>query len=613
MKKQYAVINNVALILIIVSGMFLGIKEMTAQVSQTITTANRAVEIEPINAPFDMGQLNRPQFPNKTFNITKYGATNDWTTKNTEAFRKAIEACSEAGGGTVLVPEGKWLTGSIHFKSNVNLHLSKGAELHFSDDPNDYLPVVFTRWAGTEVYNYSPLIYANNCKNIAITGTGKLFGHGEKWWSWLWIGEATIRNVYKNQVLKDVPPEQRIYGTPEAGVRPQFINPVNCKNVLFEDFTISTPGPFMTFDITYCENVIIRGLHVNTFGGINTDGINLNSTKNALIEHCVISAGDDGICLKSGINEDGWRVGRATENVVIRNITDFKSHCGVAIGSDMSGDVRNVYIHDCQFYGSVKGFRIKSNASRGGIVENIYYENIKMENILREAILIETDYGSFMASENGKAYPVFRNLNYKNIICNNAGEAVSMQGTVHQPVENVSLGNIDIKASKGMSFNWVNGLTLNNINYQKKENLLTPPNILFTQLHKAGLEAEYFNNKELEGEPALTRIDKQVNFYWGNGSSPAQGVAIEEFSIRWKGFLKVPKSGTYQIGMEADDGFRLYLDNKLIIDAWENYQKGIFKSIELPFDQNIFYNFKIEYFQNKGFKYAKFQLKPIDI
>ena len=296
-------------------------------------------QIERIQAPFKMPKLKRPVFKNQTFNISDYGAKPDGTTKNTGAFKKAIDACSAAAGGKVLVPKGKWFTGPIHLKSNVNLHFEEGAELHFSDDPDDYLPVVFTRWAGFELMNYSPLIYARDCENIAITGPGKLYGHGKAWWGWKGRDDKVARIIYETQVLKNVPPEKRIHGTPESALRPQFFNPVNCKNVLFEGFTVAAPGPFWTFDILYCENVIVRGLRLHTVGGPNTDGININSTRNALVEYCHINAGDDCVALKSGINEDGWRVGRPTENVVIRHIKGLRSHGGIVIGSDMSGDV----------------------------------------------------------------------------------------------------------------------------------------------------------------------------------------------------------------------------------------------------------------------------------
>jgi len=215
--------------------------------------------------------------------------------------------------------------------------------------------------------------------------------------------------------------------------------------------------------------VIVRDLQLETVGGPNTDGINLNSTKNALVEYCEINAGDDCIALKSGINEDGWRVGRPTENIVIRHIKGFHSHGGIVIGSDMSGDVRNVFAHDCEFMGAERGIRLKSNASRGGVVEKIWYQDIRMDNISMEAIRINTNYGAFMADKNGKAYPLFRDITIRNVTCIGAKVALSMQGTVHKPIENITMENISIKARNGMTFNWVNGLKLKNVKCEPEE------------------------------------------------------------------------------------------------------------------------------------------------
>ncbi|MEN8192375.1 MAG: glycosyl hydrolase family 28 protein, partial [Bacteroidota bacterium] len=594
--------------------------------------------------------------PDKTFNIINYGAKSDGKTKNTKAFKAAIGACSAAGGGTVLVPSGKWFTGSIHLKSNVNLHFEEGAELHFSENPNDYLPVVLTRWAGLEVYNYSALIYANGCENIAITGPGKLFGHGESWWGWKKRGENTAKFVYENQVLKDIPTEERIYGTPIAGLRPQFINPVNCKNILFEGFTIAAPGPFWTFDITYCENVIVRGLRIDTYGGANTDGININSTKNALVEYCLINSGDDCVALKSGINEDGWRIGIPTENVVIRNIKGLEAHGGIVIGSDMSGDVRNIYAHNCKFIGTDRGIRLKSNASRGGVVENIYYDNIEMKDVEGEAIIINTDYGAYMASGDSKAYPVFRDLKFSNITCNNAGVALNMMGTANSTIKNISLKNIKIEAEAGMKFNWVNGIDIENVEsiakngddisfrnckningyVQKESEAKTKtenisekkikvdieitrestnqcpdcPSIFFNS-GNPGLVGEYFNNKNLEGEPVFARIDNQIKFNWDHGS-PASDISKDKFSIRWTGQLKAPGSGEYEIGLKSDNGFRLFLNNKLKIDAWDSHEAGRFKGEVIELEKDKFYDLKIEYFENVGSCSAIFSLEKYE-
>ena len=421
-------------------------------------------QIAPIEAPFKMPQLQRPVFPDRTFSIVDYGAKGDGTTKNTEAFAKAIAACSGAGGGKVLVPSGKWFTGAIHLESNVNLCFQEGAEIHFSDDPADYLPVVFTRWQGVEVMNYSPLIYAKDCENIAVTGPGKLFGHGSRWWAWK--GQADSKR-YPNTNFVGIPPAQRTYGSPEVGLRPQFISPINCRNVLLEGFTIADPGPFWTIDPIYCENVLIHGLSIHTMGGPNTDGIDIDSSRNVLVEYCLLDVGDDGVCLKSGYNEDGWRVAKPTENVVVRNVTTLHCHGGIVIGSEVSGDVRNLLAYDCNFNGSVTGIRIKSNAERGGVVENIYCHGITMRQIKKEAIQLVnnytqrvTNYDSPTVTKGASAWTTFRNINIKDVTCDNAGTAANIQGSAQKPVENLILKNITITAKTGMEFNWVTGLKL---------------------------------------------------------------------------------------------------------------------------------------------------------
>lgn len=419
-------------------------------------------DIAPILAPFDMPPLDRPRFPDKTYSIVDFGGLAGGNYNNREAINAAIFACAESGGGRVLIPEGVWLTGAIHLRSNVNLHLARGAIVKFSDNPEDYLPVVFTRWAGFECQNYSPLIYARDCENIAITGDGILEGNGQAWWPWVDRQADTAQRMYQEQILKGIPPEQRIYGTPIAGLRPQMISPIQCSNVLLEGFTIREPGPFWTIDLVYCDRVIVRKLHIMSEGGPNTDGINVDSSRNVLIEHCFLSTGDDCVCMKSGMNEDGWRVGKPTENVVVRYIRTARGHGGIVFGSDMSGDIRNVYVHSCLYDGTDMGIRLKSTRGRGGIVENLWFENITMRSIRGTAVQISTSYRAWMGTEEGKA-PIFRNIVFRSITVESAKQSVAIEGLPEAPVSNLLMKDVFIRAKQGMSLGHVENLQLENV------------------------------------------------------------------------------------------------------------------------------------------------------
>ncbi|MCX6874017.1 MAG: glycoside hydrolase family 28 protein [Verrucomicrobia bacterium] len=377
-----------------------------------------AVPITALQAPFDMPQLQRPVFPDRSFNLTDYGAKADGTTKNTEAFRKAITACNAAGGGTVVVPRGKWLTGAVHLKSNVNLQLEEGAEIHFSDDPKDYLPAVMVRYAGIECMNYSPLFYARDCTNIAITGRGSVYGHGQKWWQWSKKGTSAEAQTFKRldqMISAKVPAAERLMPTAaDEGFRPQFIQPIHCTNVLLEGITVAAPGPFWTVQFVYCQNIIARDLTIRTQGGPNTDGINVDSSRNVLIEDNLIDAGDDCICLKSGRDADGRRVGCPTENGVVRNCKTLAGHGGVVIGSETGGGLRNVWAHDCDFTGTDIGIRIKTMRGRGGIVENLYFQDLTM-NRVDYGIHITMFYHQTPQEPISERTPTFRNFRFKNI------------------------------------------------------------------------------------------------------------------------------------------------------------------------------------------------------
>ncbi len=425
-------------------------------------------EVIKIDAPFDMPALTVPAFADRSFDITNYGAVADGRTMNTRAFAKAIGACSQTGGGTVIVPAGKWLTGPIHFKSNVNLHISEGAEVLFSTNFNAYLPVVLSRYEGIELYNYSPCIYANGCENIAITGGGILNGQGKAWWRWKRQSERSVKKMHE-MAAKGVPVAKRIFGTVEDAIRPNFVVTINCKNVLMESFTI-TNGPMWTIHPIYCENVIIRNVRFKT-SGPNGDGIDPDSCRNMLIENCLFDTDDDAIAFKSGRDSDGWRVNKPCENIVVRGCRfGLGKECDgvVSIGSEMSGDVRNIYIHDCTFTKTGRGVRIKSRRGRGGIVENIWLENLTMNSVDDDALLLNSFYEGGLDPTSDKA-PLFRNINVKNLVCTGTEEAIVIRGLPEMPIERVTLENITVKAEKGIEITDAKDVVLRGISVIHKK------------------------------------------------------------------------------------------------------------------------------------------------
>ena len=413
--------------------------------------------IAPIQAPFAMPQLNRPVFPDQVVDIRDHGAVEGGIVKNTAAFAQAIKTCAAAGGGRILVPAGKWLTGPIHLQSNIDLHLAQGAEVIFSDHFEDYLPNVLVRVGGVELYNYSPLVYARDGENIAITGAGRLDGHAQAWWPWA----KKETRAFFDLGARGVPVEQRVYGTTEAAIRPSFVSFVGCKNVLLEGFTIGA-GPNWTIHPVCCENVIVRRVTVDT-DGPNNDGIDPDSCRNVLIEHCTFSTGDDCVVLKSGYNEDGWRVGRPTENVVMRWCTSRRGHGGLVVGSEMSGDVRNVYVHDCEFEGTDRAVRIKSRRGRGGIVENLWAENLTVKDMKYEVVILNMDYSSDTKQLTTEQAPLFRNMIFRHITGGGAPAAIRITGLPDSPIQNIRFEDMTIASTKGVICSDVKGLVFDRV------------------------------------------------------------------------------------------------------------------------------------------------------
>ena len=362
-----------------------------------------------------ISEIQPPTFPDQTFLITDFGAVGDGATDCTNAFKEAIEKCSKNGGGKVVVPEGNFLTGAIHLKSNVNLYISENAVIKFSTDKSKYLPVVFTRWEGVECMNYSPLIYAYEQENIAVTGKGILDGQGslENWWNWKgrsdvgWTEGQPRQNEDRDKLFEmgdnNVPPEERIFGQNHY-LRPNFIQPYKCKNILIEGVTFKN-SPMWFIHPVLSENVSVINVTVDGLGP-NNDGCDPESCKDVLIKGCNFNTGDDCIAIKSGRNTDGRRVNVLSENIVVQDCMMKEGHGGVVIGSEISGGVRNVYAENCEMSSPnlERAIRIKTNAIRGGVIENIFVRNIKVGQVKEAVIKInyyyeEGDAGDRAASD----------------------------------------------------------------------------------------------------------------------------------------------------------------------------------------------------------------------
>jgi polygalacturonase len=354
--------------------------------------------------PEILARIIPPTFPDRTFAVTNYGAKGDGVTDSTKAFKEAIDACHDAGGGRVVVPAGVFMTGAIQLKSNVDLDLASGAIIRFSTDPKSYLPVVFTRYEGTEVMNYSPFIYALGQENIAITGAGTLDGQASKsvWYSWKQIPDPRELVDMGN---RNVPVDQRIFGEGRH-LRPNFIQPVRCRNVLIQGVHI-TDSPMWVMNPLYCTNVTVDSVTV-ACRGPNTDGCDPDSCTDVLIKDCHFSDGDDCIAIKSGRDVDGRRVNIPSRNIVIQNCVFQDGHGGVTVGSETSGGVEDVFAEDCHFDSPNLdiAMRLKSGMTRGGVIQRIFIRNCAVKSA-KTGIGMTLKYPGTLE---GQAAPVMRDI-----------------------------------------------------------------------------------------------------------------------------------------------------------------------------------------------------------
>jgi len=365
------------------------------------------------------------------FNVLDFGAVGDGKAVDTGSIRAAVQACVESGGGTVYFPAGSYLTGPIELKSNITLFIDNGAKLVFSGAIEDY-PVVDTYWEGKGCKAYMPQIFAESAENISIIGRGVLEGQGEPWWKMAWERKVTIP-------------------------RPRMIGLQRCKNVLIEGITLQN-SPSWTINPVFCENVTIHNVIIkNPANSPNTDGIDPDASKNVHISNCHIDVGDDCIAIKSGIEDAEYK--ESCENITITNCTMVHGHGGVVIGSEMSGNVRNVVISNCVFQGTDRGIRIKTRRGRGGVVEDVRVTNIVMEEVFCPFVI---NMYYFTGSTKKDPYiweetpypvtegtPVIRNVHFSNITAKEvSASACYINGLAEMPVKNVTFNNIQVSLAQ---------------------------------------------------------------------------------------------------------------------------------------------------------------------
>lgn len=449
--------------------------------SNTNKADNRYTQSPKSFFPYDkveeiLALITEPVFPDKTYNIIDYGAIGDDKTDCSSAIQKAITVCNADGGGKVLVPEGIYHTKAIHLKSNVNLHVSEGAILKFSTNPKDYLPIVLSRWEGVDCYNYSPLIYAYQQENIAITGKGILDGQSDNsnWWPWkgrIIYGHKPGMDSQLNPEGRDllfsygknsVPVEERRMGEGHY-LRPPFIQTYECKKILIEDVTIEN-APFWIIHPIFSENIIVRGIIENS-NGPNNDGCDPESCKNVLIENCYFNNGDDCIAIKSGRNNDGRKWNIPSQNIVIRNCVMKNGHGGVVIGSEISGGCTDVYVDSCKMSSPEldRAIRIKTNAIRGGIIENIYVKDIEIGQVKESVLKINCRYETH--SQKGDYPPLIQNIYLENITSKKSKYPLYLVGlSQHESIRNIYIVNSSFDGVKNDNkIDYVTGLFTENL------------------------------------------------------------------------------------------------------------------------------------------------------
>ncbi len=482
---------------------------------------------------YELPKIYQPHFKQDTINIMAFGAIADAYTLNTAAINKAIETAAAKGGGTVLIPAGSFVTGPIIMKSNINLHLAKGALVIFSPDFNQY-PLVVSSFEGVDAARCQSPLTAENLENIAITGEGIMNGNGYYWRplkkdklsesQWknhlkkyggvltddkkTWYSSAKALKGLKDNNIGKLKPGQPLSDFEDVKdfLRPNMIRIYQCKNVLIENVTFEN-SPAWTTHCMMSEHITLKGLKVkNPWFGTNTDALDLESCKNALVEDCVFDTGDDGICIKSGRDEEGRKRGMPTKDVIVNNCTVYHSHGGFVVGSEMSGGASNLFVSNCNFIGSDIGLRFKTTRGRGGVVENIYIDNVNMLDIPAEAVLFDMYYAAkdpvALSGEKrelpkvefkpvDESTPQFKNFYISNITCNGASKGIFVRGIPEMHIHNINIENAVLQANEGIDIQEATNISIKNVKLVTKK---TNPVVYIANSDKIRLDNIQYND-----------------------------------------------------------------------------------------------------------------------
>lgn len=383
-------------------------------------------------------KIEQPNIPDRQLNIAELGAKPE---NALPAIEKAIQSLGEQGGGTVVIPEGKWqLNGPIHLKSKIELHLKKGSHLLFSANTEHFLPMVETRWEGTELFTYSPLIYAARVHDVAITGEGTIDGNQDsQFHAWHGKQDADILKL-RTMGFNGIDKSERVFGK-GTYLRPPLIQFFHAERVLLSDFK-AINSPFWINHLVYTKSATVKNLKVDSHFP-NNDGIDIESSQYVLVEHNLFRTGDDSVVVKSGRDLDGRNIGIPSQDIVVQH-NDMGGEDGIALGSEMSGGISNVHFRHNILRKGNAAIRFKANLDRGGLVEHIRVSDFKVESF-DTLIWFQLDYPSQLG---GNFPSQYRDLEFKNFEVENAETFFEAHAPENAPLGAVSLENIIVKSNK---------------------------------------------------------------------------------------------------------------------------------------------------------------------